>query len=154
MKIYTLKKTLKLPINIEKCWDFFSNPANLEFITPPDLGLVVKSELADTMYPGMIIQYNVSPLLGITQTWVTEITNIKKPDYFIDEQRFGPYTFWHHQHHFNKTDNNETETTDIVNYSLPLDPFSRIIHDLFISKRLNKIFEYREQVLQEKFGKI
>ena len=93
MKIYTLNKIQTFPITLEKCWDFFSNPANLELITPAELGLSVISELPDSMYPGMIIHYNVSPILGIKQSWVTEITHIKEPEYFIDEQRIGPYTF-------------------------------------------------------------
>ena len=154
MKIYTLKRTQTIPINPETCWEFFSNPANLEHITPPRLGLVVKSELPEQMYAGMIIEYDVSPIAGIKQTWVTEITHVDRPNYFIDEQRFGPYKFWHHQHHFKETKDGYMETTDIVNYSLPLDPFSRIINDLFISRQLNNIFQYRERVLEEKFGKI
>ncbi|NIX14940.1 MAG: hypothetical protein GWN11_03415 [Candidatus Dadabacteria bacterium] len=154
MKIYTLKKVQVLPIDMDECWNFFSNPANLELITPPDLSLAVKSELPEQMYPGMIIEYTVSPLLGIKQTWVTEITHVKKPFYFADEQRFGPYKFWHHQHHFKKTKDGHIEATDIVNYSLPFDPFSRLIHDLFIAKQLNYIFEYREGVLNKKFGNI
>jgi len=154
MKIYTLKKIQNFPITLEKCWDFFSNPSNLELVTPPELGLEIISELPDTIYPGMIIQYNVSPLLGIKQTCVTEITHIKEPEYFIDEQKIGPYTFWHHQHHFKKIKDDMIETSDIINYSLPFDPFSRIIHNLFISKRLNYIFDYREKVLSQKFGKI
>jgi ligand-binding SRPBCC domain-containing protein len=154
MKIYTLNKIQTFPITLEKCWDFFSNPANLELITPAELGLSVISELPDSMYPGMIIHYNVSPILGIKQTWVTEITHIKKPEYFVDEQKIGPYTFWHHQHHFKKIKDDMIETSDIINYSLPFDPFSRIIHNLFISKRLNYIFNYRKKVLSQKFGKI
>ena len=154
MKIYILNKTQTLPINLETCWDFFSNPANLELITPTEFGLKVISELPDSMYEGMLIQYSVSPLLGIKQTWVTEITQVKKPEYFVDEQRSGPYKYWHHQHHFKKITDSITETSDIINYSLPFDPFSRIIHDLFISKRLHNIFEYRERVLHEKFGRI
>ncbi len=154
MKIYTLKKIQTFHITLEKCWDFFSNPTNVELITPADLELSVISELPDIMYPGMIIKYNVSPILGIKQTWVTEITHIKKPEYFVDEQKIGPYTFWHHQHHFKKIKDDMIETSDIINYSFPFDPFSRIIHNLFISKRLNYIFEYREKVLSQKFGKI
>ncbi len=126
----------------------------MKLITPAELGLSVISELPDIMYPGMIIKYNVSPILGIKQTWVTEITHIKKPEYFVDEQKIGPYTFWHHRHHIKKIKDDMIETSDIINYSLPFDPFSRIIHNLFISKRLNYIFEYREKVLSQKFGKI
>lgn len=154
MKIYTLNKIQSFSLDLDTCWDFFSNPANLQSITPPDLGLVLKSRLPHTMYPGMIIEYTVKPILGIKQTWVTEITHLNKPHYFVDEQRYGPYKFWHHQHHFKEIGNGRIEVIDIVNYSLPFDPFSRIIHDFFISKRLNNIFDYRKQVLEKKFGNI
>ena len=97
--------------------DFFSNPANLELITPAELGLSVISELPDIMYPGMIIHYNVSSILGIKQSWVTEITHIKEPEYFVDEQKIGPYTFWHHQHHFKKIKDDMIETSHTINYS-------------------------------------
>ena len=126
----------------------------MELITPAELGLAVISELPDIMYLRMIIHYNVNAILGIKQTWVTEITHVKKTEYFVDEQKIGPYIFWHHQHHFKKIKDDMIETSDIINYSLPFDPFSRIIHNLFISKRLNYIFDYREKVLSQKFGKI
>ncbi|HSG32200.1 MAG TPA: SRPBCC family protein [Thermodesulfobacteriota bacterium] len=154
MKLYTLNKTQILPIGLCECWNFFSNPSNLEQITPPELGLKVKSETADKMYAGMIIEYDVTPLAGIKQTWVTEITQVDYLNYFIDEQRFGPYKFWHHQHKFKKLSDNTTQAIDIVNYSLPLDPVSRIINNLFISKQLNRIFEFRKQVLEKMFGSI
>lgn len=154
MKIYTLIKKQIIKSDINTCWDFFSNPANLEHITPPDLGLEVITTLPEKMYQGMIIEYKVNPFPGIKQTWITEITHVDKPNYFVDEQRFGPYKFWHHQHHFNKLDDNRTEISDIVNYALPFDPFSRIINTLLVSKRLEDIFSYREKVLTNKFGNI
>ncbi len=154
MKLYTLNKTQILPIGLTECWNFFSSPTNLEHITPPELGLIVKSELAEKMYAGMIIEYDVTPVAGIKQTWVTEITHVDYLKYFIDEQRFGPYKFWHHQHIFKKLSGNTTQAIDIVNYSLPFDPLSRIINNLFISKQLDSIFEFRKQVLEKMFGSI
>ena len=150
MKIYQLKALQNLPISIEEAWEFFSNPNNLSVITPEWLNFKVTSKLSDKMYPGMIITYKVHPVLGIPNTWVTEITNVKEPFYFVDEQRFGPYKLWHHQHHFKENDNG-VEMFDIVNYALPFDPLSRPLNSMLVEKKVKEIFEYREKKLREMF---
>ena len=146
MKIYELKTVQNLPIGINEAWEFFSNPNNLSVITPEWLNFKVTSKLPDKMYAGMIISYKVHPVLGIPNTWVTEITHVKEPFYFVDEQRFGPYKLWHHQHHFKETDNG-VEMTDIVNYALPFDPISRPLNSLLVEKKVKDIFKFREKKL-------
>ena len=126
MKIYQLKTKQKLAIPLEDAWNFFSDPGNLPKITPPWLNLKVTSDLPDKMYEGMIITYKVYPFAGIPSNWVTEITKMKEKIFFIDEQRFGPYKFWHHQHHFKEVDEG-IEMEDIVTYALPLDPLKQTI---------------------------
>ena len=150
MKIYQLKTVQNLPIGIEEAWKFFSNPNNLSVITPEWLNFKVTSKLPDKMYAGMIITYKVHPVLGIPMNWVTEITHVQEPFYFVDEQRFGPYKLWHHQHHFKETEIG-VEMTDIVNYSLPFDPFSRPINSLVIKNRVREIFDFREKKLENLF---
>ncbi|GAB4301567.1 MAG: SRPBCC family protein [Ignavibacteriaceae bacterium] len=150
MKIITFKTKQFLPVNIDDAWSFFSNPENLPEITPPWLNIKVISELPDKMYEGMIITYKVYPFLGIPSNWVTEITVVREKTLFIDEQRFGPYKFWHHQHHF-RENYNGVDMTDIVNYALPFDPLSRTINNLFIEKKVKEIFEYRKEVLRKLF---
>jgi ligand-binding SRPBCC domain-containing protein len=150
MKIYQLKTIQNLPIGIDEAWEFFSNPKNLSVITPEWLNFKVTSKLPDKMYAGMIISYKVHPVLGIPNNWVTEITHVKEPNYFVDEQRFGPYKLWHHQHHFKETDNG-MEMTDIVNYALPFDPLSRPLNSLLVAKKVKQIFKYREKKLKELF---
>jgi len=150
MKIYQLKAFQKLPINIIEAWEFFSNPNNLSVITPEWLNFKVTSKLPDKMYPGMIISYKVHPVLRIPNTWVTEITHVKEPFYFVDEQRFGPYKLWHHQHHFKEIENG-VEMSDIVTYALPFDPLSRTINSLLVEKKVKEIFKYREKKLEEIF---
>ena len=150
MKIYQLKTVQSLPIGIEEAWEFFSNPNNLSVITPEWLNFKVTSKLPDKMYPGLIISYKVHPVLGIPNTWVTEITHVKEPFYFVDEQRFGPYKFWHHQHHFKEIDNG-VEMTDIVSYALPFDPLSRPVNSLLVEKKVKEIFKFREKKLEELF---
>ena len=149
--MYQLKRIQKLPISVAKAWDFFSSPKNLATITPEELGFKIKSELPEKMYPGMFIQYTVKPLLGIPMTWVTEITQVNEPHFFIDEQRVGPYAIWHHQHFFKEIPGG-VEMTDIVDYRLPLAPFGNFMQPLLIKGKLNQIFEYRNAKMIELFG--
>ena len=101
MAAHSIKTVQKIPISLEKAWSFFSDPANLQVITPATMGFKVMSKhQGPVMYAGQIIEYKVSPVLNIPLYWMTEITQVKDKEYFIDEQRFGPYSFWHHQHHF------------------------------------------------------
>lgn len=153
MKVNQLTALQNLPISIDEAWEFFSNPNNLKVITPEWLNFKITSRLPDTMYPGMIINYKVHPVLGIPTTWVTEITHVNEPYYFVDEQRFGPYKMWHHQHHFKETETG-VEMTDIINYALPFDPFSRPLNSLLVEKRVKEIFEFRERKLFELFTNV
>jgi ligand-binding SRPBCC domain-containing protein len=150
-KVYSLKTIQKLPITLEQAWDFFSSPANLKEITPDNLGFkIVSQHHGDKMYAGQIIEYTVSPVLGIPMYWMTEITHVEDKKYFVDEQRFGPYSMWHHQHHF-KTVDGGVEMTDIVHYKLPFWFLGDIAHYLFVNKQLKNIFDYRYKIVEQKF---
>lgn len=153
MKSYHLKFQQNLPLSITEAWDFFSSPLNLAKITPSDMAFKVTSglNLEDKMYPGMIITYKVSPIAGINLNWMTEITQVAHEKYFIDEQRFGPFKFWHHQHHF-KAIANGVEMTDILTYGLPLGFIGDLGHDLLVGNRLKEVFTYREKKTIELFG--
>lgn len=145
MKVYTKTYKQFLPIDINTAWDFFSSPRNLAKITPEHMGFIITSEFNDEkMYPGMLITYKVSPLLGIKMDWCTEITHVQDYKYFVDEQRFGPYSMWHHQHHF-KTVEGGVEMTDIINYAIPLGIVGKLMNSLMISNEIEKIFSYREK---------
>ena len=148
MKLYQIKLKQILPMMLNDAWNFFSNPRNLSKITPPWLKLKITSDLPDRMYEGMIISYKVYPLLGIPFNWVTEITRMKELEYFIDEQCIGPYKFWHHQNLFKEIEEG-IEMTDIVNYAIPLDPLSRPLNTLVVGKKINEIFEYRKELLND-----
>lgn len=150
MKIYQLKTKQFLPISIDKAWDFFSNPNNLSKITPPWLNFEVTSQLKNKVYAGMIITYKVRPLLNIPITWVTEITHVREPNFFVDEQRFGPYKFWQHQHIFKKVDGG-IEMEDIISYAVPFGFVGIIINRLIISEKINEIFSFRKEKLTELF---
>jgi len=151
MKLYQFKRNQVLPIEIQEAWDFFSSPVNLKEITPDSMGFDIISDFeGEKMYPGLILEYIIRPLLNIPVHWVTEITQVKEPFYFVDEQRFGPYKFWHHQHHFKETPEG-VEVRDIVNYSLPFGFFADLMHPLIVEPRLKKIFDYRSEKLENKF---
>lgn len=101
MATFSLKTVPYMPIDLASAWEFFSSPANLKTITPDNLGFrILSNHHGSCMYPGQVIEYTVKPLLGIPIYWMTEITHVLDKKYFVDEQRFGPYQLWHHQHHF------------------------------------------------------
>jgi ligand-binding SRPBCC domain-containing protein len=153
MKPYHLNFHQKLPISLAEAWDFFSSPLNLAKITPAEMAFTVTSAIdpVQKMYPGMIITYKVSPISGIKLDWMTEITQIKEGAYFIDEQRFGPYKFWHHQHHF-KAIEGGTEMTDILTYGLPMGILGRMANTIYVANKLQEIFEFRKKKVTELFG--
>jgi ligand-binding SRPBCC domain-containing protein len=151
MSVYQLHRKQFLPISIEEAWSFFSSPKNLQNITPDYMGFVIKSGADSAMYAGQLITYTVSPVLGIPMGWVTEITHVDSPNYFVDNQRFGPYAMWHHKHFF-KVVENGVEMEDIVDYKLPLGFLGSIAHTVFVKNKLKQIFDYREKKLTELFG--
>lgn len=153
MKLHVLERKLEIPITLKEAWDFFSNPANLSLITPPGLGLRMTSEAPEKIYPGLILAYTVSPFFGLPVRWVTEITHVKEPEFFVDDQRLGPYSFWHHRHAFSETGAG-VEVHDIVHYALPLGLLGDIAHSLVVKKRLEKIFDYRSEYLAKEFGTV
>jgi ligand-binding SRPBCC domain-containing protein len=151
-KIYSLKTIQQIPVSLSDAWDFFSKPKNLAEITPSELDFnIISLYHGEEMYPGQIIEYKVKPLFGIPVYWMTEITHVEKEKYFVDEQRFGPYSLWHHQHHF-KAIPGGVEMTDIIHYKIPFGFLGDIAQWLFVRKNLEQIFKYREQAVAKRFG--
>lgn len=152
MAFYQFQQTQEVNASIDEVWDFISSPKNLKEITPDYMGFDITSKnLPDKMYEGMIISYKVSPLLGIKTTWVTEITTVIDNEYFIDEQRVGPYKLWHHQHKIEPIKNGVL-MTDIVSYSPPFGFLGRIANSLIIKNKLKEIFDYRTEAVIKRFG--
>ncbi len=139
---------------MEKAWDFFSSPANLQQITPSSLGFSIISKFhGDKMYAGQVIEYKVRPVMGIPLYWMTEITHMSEGKYFVDEQRFGPYSLWHHQHHFRVVEGG-VEMTDIVHYKLPFWFLGDIANSLLVKRQLKGIFDFRFKKVESLFGKM
>ncbi|SEP64416.1 SRPBCC family protein [Flavobacterium urocaniciphilum] len=151
--IYKIHTKQSLPISKKEAWEFLSDPNNLKEITPNSMKFEVLSGADKKMYAGQIIEYFVSPLLGIKMKWVTEITHVIQDEYFVDEQRFGPYTFWHHKH-FIKEIPGGIEMEDIVHYKLPFGFLGKLAHAVFVKSELQKIFTFRREKLNQLFGEI
>ncbi|MEY4892021.1 MAG: hypothetical protein RIQ34_633 [Bacteroidota bacterium] len=152
MQSHTLHRVQFLPVSLSKAWNFFSDPGNLAAITPSGMGFhILSAHRPERMYAGQLIEYRVAPVLGIPLYWMTEITHVVEGKYFIDEQRFGPYTLWHHQHHFRAVDGG-VEMTDLIHYKIPLGIIGRVANMLFVRQKLNDIFNYRYEKVKELFG--
>jgi len=153
MKVFKLKYSQKLPLSLNQAWDFLSSPNNLELITPKNMDFRITDWDQKKAYPGQIIQYTVKPMFGLKLNWVTEITQVRNKEFFIDEQRFGPYSFWHHKHFLKEVDGGVL-MEDVIHYKIPFGPLGYILNFLFINSKLNSIFKYREEELTKIFGKI
>jgi len=152
MKLYRLHKKQNLPISLDLAWDFLSNPNNLKTITPDYMGFHILSGADRPMFSGQIIQYVVTPIFNIKTKWITEITHVTHKHYFVDEQRFGPYALWHHKHFIKEIDGG-IEMEDLIDYKLPFGVLGELIHPILVKPKLEEIFNYRTQKLEELFGK-
>ncbi|MGS0528429.1 SRPBCC family protein [Zobellia nedashkovskayae] len=153
MKLYQLHSKQSFPISVEKAWNFLSDPNNLKIITPQHMGFKIHSGNERAMFAGQIIQYTVSPFSGYTTKWVSEITHVKEGEYFVDEQRFGPYALWHHKHFIKPVDGG-VEMEDIIDYKIPFGILGQLAHPILVKKQLKQIFSFREQKLIELFGSL
>jgi ligand-binding SRPBCC domain-containing protein len=153
MRMYRLYREQIVQGDIKDIWKFFSDPRNLSKITPPDMNFKILTEdLPEEIFTGLIIEYEVSPFGNIPVHWVTEITAVEKYKYFIDEQRFGPYKFWHHLHLFEILDGQKIKIIDKVHYIIPFGILGQIANALLVRKRLEYIFDYRAKTIAEIFG--
>jgi ligand-binding SRPBCC domain-containing protein len=144
----------RIPLTADAAWDFFSSPVNLNNITPADMSFkIISVHHGDRMYAGQVIEYKLRPVLNIPVYWMTEITHVEDKKYFVDEQRFGPFSMWHHQHHFKAVEGG-VEMTDIIHYKLPLWFLGDIANALFVKRKLKKVFDYRYSKIEKLFGSV
>jgi ligand-binding SRPBCC domain-containing protein len=150
--IYEINTRQKLPITKQRAWEFLSDPKNLQEIMPDDMGFEILSGADRKMFTGQLLQYNVTPLPGFKTKWVTEITHVEEPNYFVDIQLYGPYALWHHKHFIHEIEGG-VEVEDLVHYKIPFGALGRLMHPLVVKPKLNKIFKAREAKMVEKFGR-
>ena len=148
--MHQLKFSQNLPISLDEAWKFFSDPNNLRAITPDHLGFEILTPIESRMYAGQMIAYRVRPMFNIPIKWVTEITHVEAPHYFVDEQRIGPYRLWHHEHFFHSIPGG-VEIVDIISYQMPFGPIGKLLNKIKVEKDLQVIFNYRKEKLIEMF---
>jgi ligand-binding SRPBCC domain-containing protein len=151
MALHRFETEQLLSIDRDEAWRFFSDPANLAVITPPDMGFEITSPVPPSVYAGLIVTYRVRPLFGVAVQWATEITHVDEGRYFVDEQRLGPYRVWHHEHHFDEVEGG-VRMRDIVHYSVPLGPLGDLVNRVVVRRRVEEIFAFRRGVLEQRFG--
>ncbi|MEX2031674.1 MAG: SRPBCC family protein [Dehalococcoidia bacterium] len=153
MGLHRFSEARRFPISQQEAWDFFSDPRNLAVITPPEMGFVIQGDLPERVHPGLIVQYRVRPVFNVPVNWVTEITHVVPGELFVDEQRFGPYRFWHHQHHFRPVEGG-VEMRDIVHYDVGFGPIGNLVNLAVVRSRIRGIFDFRQRVLEQRFGSL
>ncbi len=149
--IHVINSEQELPISMDEAWAFFSTPANLEKLTPKNLQFKILTCSHDTMVEGQIISYKIRLMPFVWMNWVTEIKQVEENNFFVDDQRSGPYKIWHHRHTFTETENGVL-MQDQVHYLLPFGFIGKIVHTLFVKAQLKRIFNYRKEMLAERFG--
>lgn len=150
--IYTLTSEQILPLSLDKAWEFFTVPTNLDKITPEEMKFKITNNPPPKTYRGQIITYKIGILPGINANWITEITHLENRKFFVDEQRFGPYAMWHHEHHFEEISEGKVKMTDIVNYKLPLGILGDLFGGAIIKNKVISIFKSRFTILEKTFG--
>jgi ligand-binding SRPBCC domain-containing protein len=150
--IHSLVRKQTFTGELERVWAFFASPANLNRITPPSLSFHMVGDVAQSMYAGQMIEYRIGILPGVTTRWVTEITHVRDQEYFVDEQRIGPYRLWHHEHHFHPVADGRVRMIDRITYEVGWGPFGELAHRLWIRRELAKIFEFRARTIAELFS--
>ncbi len=151
MKIYTFSQKQKVPISLDEAWKFLTNSDNLSIMTPSYMNFKKISKDNRPLYSGQIIQYSVTPILGIPVKWVSEITQLKENDYFVDIQLFGPYAMWHHKHFIREIDGG-VEMEDLIDYKIPLGLIGQMVHPFVVKPKLQEAFAFRKAKLIEIFG--
>ncbi len=149
--VHYLVREQTVPAPRQKVWDYFCDPQNLNAITPPDMNFEILQGADAKMYPGQLIEYRVEFVRGIRSRWLTEISHVRAGEYFVDEQRVGPYRFWYHEHGFQDTPAG-TCMTDRVTYVVPFGVLGVLVNTFWIRKRLEQIFDFRRQKIVELFG--
>ena len=150
--MYRLERTQQLNCTIDVAWNFFSSPHNLEKITPAKMKFLILSDLKEEIFEGMIIDYKIRPLFNFPVRWTTRITQVDFQKSFTDFQQKGPYKTWNHNHQF-EVNENGVLMKDIVDYQLPYGWLGDLVHSMLVKRKLERIFNFRYQVLEELFNK-
>jgi ligand-binding SRPBCC domain-containing protein len=148
-RTYQLMREQWLPKPIEEAFAFFSRPENLGEITPPWLSFhIVRTD--PQLHAGSLIEYKLR-VRGLPMRWTSEIAVWEPPYRFVDDQIYGPYKLWHHEHTF-ASENGGTRIGDHVDYALPFGVLGQIAHRVMVRRDVENIFKFRQQRLEELLG--
>jgi ligand-binding SRPBCC domain-containing protein len=148
----TIERDMILSVDRETLWGFVAAPKNLNGITPPELHFRIMSDVPDSIFDGLMIDYEISlPFIG-RRKWVTEIKHIHEGVSFVDEQRYGPYGFWYHFHELVDAGQGVTRMRDEVHYRVPFGVLGSVVAGAQVKARVESIFDYRARKMIEIFG--
>ena len=153
MKLERIQTIQRLPIQIEEAWDFFTSPKNMRLISPHWLDYRLTMEPPEYLHPGTIVSASIRPIPIYSTNWISEITHVRPLQFYISEQRVGPFKMWHHEHYFRAHDEG-VELEDIIMYGMPFGKVGSLVHNMFIRKKLHEAFSFRAQALEQRFGTI
>ena len=153
MALHQLRKEQIIQLDLDGAWEFFSHPANLNEITPPELQFRIVSPDLGEMFEGQKIEYRIRLAPLVWTRWVSEIREVRERESFVDLQEVGPYKYWHHRHSFEPVEEG-VRISDVVDYEIGWGFLGELAHALFVKKKLERIFDYRQEVMAKKFGEV
>ena len=149
-----LERSQLITGTLEEVWDYFSSPENLNELTPNNMGFKILTKTPiPKMHEGQIIEYKVSPILGIPLYWKTIIKEVVPLKSFVDQQAKGPYKLWRHTHTYTQQ-GGQVLMTDKVEYLLPFGYLGQMLNPVFVRSRLEEIFDYRYERIEQSFNKL
>ena len=151
MKEFLLERSVVVEKSLEEVYAFFSDPANLQELTPPWIDFRIMGSSTLDVEVGTTIDYKLK-VRGLPIRWRSLISEWDPPRSFVDEQLKGPYKMWHHTHTFEEVEGG-VKVGDRVRYAVPGGwLFERLVERLFVGPDVRKIFDYRMKRLAEVFG--
>jgi ligand-binding SRPBCC domain-containing protein len=141
--VHRLRRSQLIRAPLPRTFEFFSEPSNLEALTPDFLRFRILTPMPLEMGAGTRIEYALS-LYRVPFRWQTLITEWVPGERFVDEQEAGPYAYWRHTHEFEAQGDN-TMVSDLVEYREPLGVLGQVAHAAFVEGTLVKIFDFRRE---------
>ena len=151
LPVYHFEQTQRFEQSRDLIFAHFERAELLAELTPSWLNFVLLTPPPIHMYQGRIIDYTIRQF-GWRLRWRSIISHYRAPEYFVDEQLTGPYSFWFHEHRFVENDDGSTTMIDTVHYALPnwLPNFlSQWVNRVWVYPQLKRIFGYREKKIIE-----
>ena len=138
-----------VPQPIDQVFEFFSNPNNLETLTPDFLHFKIVKISHPKIREGTVLDYQLK-LHGVPICWQSKINDWVPGKRFSDLQTRGPYAFWHHTHEFYEA-RGGTVIRDNIVYKLPGWVPGDVFAHAYVKKDLEKLFMFRREQIEKLF---